>query len=238
MTSRLGSVIWPVVHDERRALVQDLEMLEPQQWQTPSMCPGWDLQDALAHLVDTAKTTRLGFVRSMVTAGFDFDRANAAGVARERAENPSHTLAELRTVLNRTTSPPAPLVTRLVEAFVHGEDIRRPMGIRRDYPTAHVVTALRHQLKTTVKIGGGKELAAGWRLVASDAPFEHGTGQEVRGSAIVLLLAMSGRPVATTELTGPGAAAFAQRLGPDNNRQWNRPEPGTETRKANDAEHE
>ncbi|WP_022883607.1 maleylpyruvate isomerase family mycothiol-dependent enzyme [Glaciibacter superstes] len=210
MTSRLGSVIWPVVHDERRALIQDLELLQPQQWLTRSLCPDWDVHEVLAHLVDTAKSTRLGFVRSMVAAGFDFDRDNAAGVARERAEDPHHTLAEFRAVLTRTTSPPAPLATRLVEAFVHGEDIRRPVGISRDYPAGHIATALRYQLKTTVKMGGGKERAEGWRLVASDLAFEHGTGQEVCGSAIVLLLAVSGRPVAAHELTGSGAAAFAQ----------------------------
>ncbi|MEC5180239.1 maleylpyruvate isomerase family mycothiol-dependent enzyme [Arthrobacter sp. CG_A4] len=211
MNSRLGSVIWPVVHDERRALIRDLEMLRPEQWQRPSPCPDWDVHDVVAHLVDTAKTTRLGFVRSMVAVGFDFDRDNAAGVARERADDPGRTLAEFRAVLTRTTGPPAPLATRLVEAFVHGEDIRRPVGISRDYPAAHVITALSYQLKTTEKMGGGKERAEGWRLVASDAAFEHGTGQEVRGPAIVLLLAASGRPVAANELTGSGAAAFAQR---------------------------
>ncbi|MHA7224373.1 maleylpyruvate isomerase family mycothiol-dependent enzyme [Arthrobacter sp. RHLT1-20] len=211
MNSRLGSVIWPVVHDERRALIRDLETLQPEQWQRPSPCPDWDVHDVVAHLVDTAKTTRLGFVRSMVAVGFDFDRDNAAGVARERADDPGRTLAEFRAVLTRTTGPPAPLATRLVEAFVHGEDIRRPVGISRDYPATHVITALGYQLKTTEKMGGGKERAEGWRLVASDAAFEHGTGQEVRGPAIVLLLAASGRPVAANELTGPGAAAFAQR---------------------------
>lgn len=213
MTSRLGSVIWPVVLDERRALIQDLETLRPQQWQTPSLCPEWDVHDVLAHVVDDAKTTRLGFVRRIAAARFDFDRDNATGVARERAEDPGRTLAEFRTALTRTTSAPVPLVTRLVEAFVHGEDIRRPVGISRAYPTAHVITALRHQLKTAVAMGGGKERAEGWRLVASDGAFEHGTGQEVRGSAIVLLLAVSGRPVAANELTGSGAAAFAQRSG-------------------------
>lgn len=211
MPTPLSAVIWPVVHDERQALLQDLEKLQPQQWQTPSLCRDWDVHAVLAHLVDTAKTTRLGFVRRMIAAGFDFDRHNAVGVAREQAENPHRTLAELRAVLTRTTSPPAPLATRLVEAFVHGEDIRRPVGINRDYPTAHVATALSYQVKTTVKMGGGRERAEGWRLVASDTAFERGTGQEVRGTAIVLLLAVSGRPVVANELTGPGATAFAQR---------------------------
>ena len=214
MPAQLSSVIWPVVHSERLALVQDLATLQPRQWQSPSLCPGWDVHDVLAHLVDTAKTTRLGFVRRMIIAGFDFDRDNATGVARERTADPGRTLDGFRAVLGRTSSPPAPLATRLVEAFVHGEDIRRVVGITRTYPTAYVLTALSYQVKTKVAMGGGKERAQGWRLVASDSDFEHGAGQEVRGTAMALLLAVSGRPVEAGDLTGPGAAGFSQRARP------------------------
>lgn len=211
MTSRRGSTIWPVVHDERRALIHDLESLEGWQWQAPSQCADWDVHDVLAHLVDTAKTTRLGFVRRMIAAGFDFDRDNATGVTRERAHDPRRTLAEFRAVSTRTSGPPAPIATRLVEAFVHGEDIRRATAIKHDYPQAHVATALDYQLRTSVKMGGGKERAERLRLVASDGDFEHGSGHEVRGATIALLLAVSGRPVAAKELSGPGAATLMNR---------------------------
>ncbi len=63
-------------------------------------------------------------------------------------------------------------------------------------------------------MGGGKERAQGWRLVASDADFEHGTGQVVLGTAMALLLAVSGRPVKAGELTGTGAAGFSQQARP------------------------
>lgn len=211
MTSRLGSIIWPVVHDERRALIHDLEHLEERQWQTPSLCANWNVHDVLAHVVDSAKTTRLGFARRMMAAGFDFDRDNDTGVTRERTHDPRRTLAEFCAVSTRTTGPPAPLATRLVEAFVHGEDIRRAVAIRRDYPPAHVATALDFQLRTSVKIGGGKEHAEGLRFIASDGAFEHGSGHEVRGPMIALLLSVSGRPVAVNELSGPGAATLISR---------------------------
>ncbi|MET4060977.1 uncharacterized protein (TIGR03083 family) [Arthrobacter sp. UYP6] len=207
-TSRSGSVIWPVVQEERRALIQDLEPLQPQQWQTPSLCSGWSIHDVLAHLVDTAKATRSSFVHRMITARFDFDHVNALGLTRERTDDPRATLAEFRAVLRRRTGPPVALPTRLVESFVHGEDIRRPLKIARTYPGTHIVTALNYQLKTSVKIGGGKEIAEGWRLVSTDEEFAHGAGSEVRGPAIALLLAVSGRQVYPEELSGPGAAAF------------------------------
>ncbi|WP_309125448.1 maleylpyruvate isomerase family mycothiol-dependent enzyme [Kocuria sp.] len=201
--------IWPVVHAERAALIEDLQTVTGRQWSTPSLCPGWDVHDVLAHLVDDAKTTRLGFLRDLLAAGFDFDRLNAGGVARERAEDPARTVERFREVHSRTTGAPAPPATRLVEAFVHGEDIRRPLGIGHDYPRAHVITALRHQLDTSGRFGGGRERARGLHLVATDTGFSTGVGEDVRGTAIALLLAVSGRPVTAEELTGPGAARLS-----------------------------
>lgn len=208
MKNHTSSAIWPVVHDERRALVGDLEPLTASQWRTPSLCPGWDIHDVVAHLIDSAKTTRLRFVGRIVAARFDFDRDNAAGITREKAADPTDTLSEFRAVQNRTATPPAAFATRLVEAFVHGEDIRRSLEIARDYPPMQVAQALSYQLRTSVKMGGGKERAHGCRLVASDAAFEQGAGPLVRGPAIALLLAVSGRPVEAAELTGPGAHTF------------------------------
>lgn len=211
MNSRHAAV-WTVVHHERAALVRSLETLGPEQWAAPTACPGWDVHDVVAHLVDTAKTTRLSFVRDMVTARFDFDRQNEVGLARERCEDPVDTLAALRAVVTRTSTPPAAIVTRLVEAFVHGEDIRRAVGLRGEYPVEQVAAALTFQLRTTVKLGGGKERVSGLRLVSSDATVDSGVGPEVRGSALSLLLAVSGRPVTPDELTGPGVATLIERV--------------------------
>lgn len=209
MMNLSNSEIWPAVHYERQALIDDLTGLDPAKWRTPSLCPGWDVHDVLAHLVDSAKTTRLGFVRRMVAAGFDFDRDNAVGIAREKAASADDTLNALQELRSHTATPPAALATRLVEAFIHGEDIRRPLKIQRNYLPAHVARALGYQVKTSVKMGGGKEAAHGLRLIATDTSFEHGDGPEVRGPAIALLLAVSGRPVEADELTGPGAHNFA-----------------------------
>lgn len=208
MTQRRVSTIWSAVHDERHALARDLEGLPVAAWSTPSLCDGWDVHEVTAHLIDTAKTTRLGFIRRMIACRFDFDRDNATGVAREKAADPLHTLEAFRAVSARTSTPPAALATRLVEAFVHDEDIRRPLGIKHEYPPTHLATALEYQVKTNVSMGGGKQLAQGCRQVATDAAFEHGDGPTVTGPAITLLLAISGRPVTEEELAGPGTQAF------------------------------
>lgn len=183
-----------MVRRERAALARDLAKLTGAQWSAPTACPGWDVHDVLAHLVDSAKTTRPGFVRDMIAARFDFDRQNTIGIARERRTDPQDTLAAFRAVVDLTRTPPAPIETRLVEAFVHGEDIRRAIGVDGDYPVQWVVRALAFQLRTSVKMGGGRERAQGQQLVAVDAATTFGSGPEVRGTALDLLLAVSGRP--------------------------------------------
>jgi len=201
--------VWPLVHAERAALVGDLESLDDGQWEEPSLCSGWTVHDVVAHLVDTARTTRLGFLLGLAGARFDFDRQNARGVERERCASPRDTLERLRQAAARTSTPPAPLDSRLVEEIVHGEDIRRPLGIARSYPREAVVRSLRLQVRTPASFGGARELVARTRLTASDAGLSIGEGPEVRGPALSLLLAVSRRRVALDDLGGPGLSALA-----------------------------
>lgn len=205
------AVVWGAVRDERRRLVVDLTRTPMEQWSTPSLCPGWSVHDVLAHLIDSATTTRLGFVRQMLGARFDFDRANEQGVRRHRASDPQQTLAAFAAVTGSTDTPPAALPSRLVEAYVHSEDIRRPLGITAAHPPQHVMTALAYMARTGSGIGGGKERVRGLRLRPSDADQHIGDGPEVHGKAISLLLATSGRPLGVGELTGPGAEVLEAR---------------------------
>ena len=205
MDRQLKADIWQAVIEERRRLVEDLRQLTPEQWQAGTACGEWDVHDVLAHLLDTARTTRTSFLWDLVTARMDFDLANARGVARARRDTPEQTLADFADAADRRTGPPANLATRLVEAFVHGEDIRRAAGRTGSYPSALVAHALRYQVRTPVSMGGGKERVAGLRLIADDTDLPIGDGAEVRGPALALLLAVSGRPVADDELRGPGA---------------------------------
>ncbi|MFE6160487.1 maleylpyruvate isomerase family mycothiol-dependent enzyme [Streptomyces sp. NPDC056486] len=200
--------VWSLVHAERAALIEDLTRLDDQQWDQASLCGAWTVHDVVAHLVDTARTTRLGFVSAMVRARFDFDRQNARGVERERGASPQETLERLRQVASRRSGPPAPLDTRLVEEVVHGEDIRRPLGITHAYRPEAVVRSLRLQVRTAASFGGAKERVAGLRLAATDVDLSIGEGPEVRGTALSLLLAVSGRREALDELDGPGVAAL------------------------------
>jgi uncharacterized protein (TIGR03083 family) len=173
--------VWPLVHAERRALIDDLDGLDEAQWALPSQCEGWTVHDVVAHLLDVALTTRLGFAVTMAKAGFDFDRQNADGVDRARSATPRETLERLRTVATRTSGPPAPADTRIVDEVVHGEDIRRAVGLRRDYPPEAVVRSLLRQSRMPESFGGAKELVTRIRLTATDLDLSVGDGPEVSG---------------------------------------------------------
>lgn len=200
--------VWTIVHAERAALIADLEGITDQHWDEPSLCGEWTVHDVVAHLIDTAQTTRLGFVVGLARARFDFDLQNTRGVERWRGASPQETLQRLREVASKRSTPPAPLDSRLVEEIVHGEDIRRPLGLTREYPREAVVRALRLQARTAASFGGAKELVAPFRLTTTDADVSIGEGPEVRGPALSLLLAICRRRVALDDLAGPGAADF------------------------------
>ncbi|WP_298746139.1 maleylpyruvate isomerase family mycothiol-dependent enzyme [uncultured Serinicoccus sp.] len=205
------SDVWDLVHQERESLVADLETVETSRWDEPSLCPGWSVHDVVAHLVDNARTSTPRLLLAMARAGFDFDRQNAQGVARERGSSPGETLERLRAVAGRTSSPPAPRASRLVEEVVHGEDVRSPLGIGHAYAQEAVVLALRDQLRTPVGFGGGKDRVEGLSLRATDAGIVVGEGPVVEGRALPLLMAVSGRRVFLGDLHGAGVDTMVSR---------------------------
>lgn len=210
----MKNTVWPLVHAERRALIGFLETLDDAEWDEPSLCAEWSVHDVVAHLIGSARTTRLGFVSGMVRDRLDFDRNNATGVARERRATGEQTLQAFRAVADRTSTPPAPLDTRLVEIVVHGEDIRRPLGVTGDYSAEAIERALRLQARTSASLGGGKQLVAGLQLAPDDADFAIGDGPPVTGPALSLLLVASGRNRALTDLAGPGLPTLTDRMNP------------------------
>jgi uncharacterized protein (TIGR03083 family) len=199
----MSATIWPTVHAERAALADDLEGLRDNQWHTQSLCAEWDVHQVLAHLLSAAKMTPPKFIAKFAAAGFNFNKFTANQVELEGGGDPAATLSAFRDVISRESAPPGPKETWLGEAFVHGEDIRRPLGIKREYPAAELARALAFYARSDTIIGG-KTRVAGVTLKATDADICIGSGPAVTGPAISLLLAASGRKSALDDLDGPG----------------------------------
>ena len=202
--------MWKTVAAEREALADDLEGLSEQQWDTASLCGRWTVRDVVAHLTSTAHTGPLGFFAGLAKARFRFDGYVDAGIARHRGATPAETLAGFRAVRDSTTAPPGPKSTWLGETVIHAEDVRRPLGIRHEYP-ADAVRELLDFFKGSNAVIGTRKRIEGLTLVATDMDWSHGTGPRVEGPALELLLAGTGRGVACAGLTGDGVETLRSR---------------------------
>jgi uncharacterized protein (TIGR03083 family) len=201
---------WPQIHAERRALLDDVKPLTDAQWATPSLCDGWSVRQVFGHITATAKQTPPHFFAGLIGSGFRFNALMDKLVARETAGAPADQIAELERGVTATNHPPGPGDTWLGEIIVHSEDLRRPLGITRAYPT-DAVTRVIDSYKGSNLLIGGKKRVAGLTLQATDADWSTGSGPEVSGPALSLLLATAGRRVALDDLTGPGLATLRSR---------------------------
>jgi uncharacterized protein (TIGR03083 family) len=204
---------WPLIHAERSALAADLASLTDQQWATPSLCTAWTVRDVLGHMTATAKLTPPKFFAALAGSGFRFNEMSAKGIAQETTGTPAQGLAEFRGQLTATTHPPGPAESMLGEAVIHSEDIRRPLGITRDYPL-EAVTRVADFFKGSNLLIGSKKRIAGLKLHATDAEWSTGAGPEVSGPLLSLVLAMTGRAAALDALSGDGVATLRQRMRP------------------------
>ncbi len=201
---------WPAIHEERRALAIDLAGLGSDQWSTPSLCDGWTVEDVLAHMVATAKKTPPKFLGDLASSGFRFNAMTARDVAKEKGTAGPDTLQHFNAVLGRTTHPPGPLTAMLGEQVVHGEDIRRPLGMKHKYPDESLKTVADF-FKSSNLLIGGKNRVAGLSLHATDLDWSSGSGPEVEGPMISLVLMIAGRKAALDDLSGPGMSSLRAR---------------------------
>ena len=202
--------IWPVVHDERKALAADLAGLRDEQWETRSLCEAWTVRDVLAHMTATAHITPASFFPKLVGSGFSFDRMQAKDIARQRGAAPADTLQHFEAIISSRKRPPGPPLTMMGETLVHSEDIRRALGISHAYPTEWLVRVADF-FKGSNLILGTKKRIAGVSLRATDAEWAHGTGPEASGTILSLVMAMTGRTAALTQLAGPGVEILRTR---------------------------
>ena len=131
---RHAALTWSLIHAERAALAADIAELTEQRWATQSLCDRFTVREVLAHLTAGAGLNPVRWMAGVIRCRFDFDRQVAMRLAEHIGATPADTLARFRQVTTSTTKPPLPIVAMLGETIVHGEDIRRPLGIERDYP--------------------------------------------------------------------------------------------------------
>jgi uncharacterized protein (TIGR03083 family) len=201
-----------LARDERLDLADLLAGLTPEQWAGATLCEGWCVRDVAAHVVCFEGMTPRRLTTRFLKGRLQTDRINALGVDALADRSPEQLVALLR-----DNAEPHGLGAgfggrvALTDNMIHQQDIRRPLGLARTIPVERLCAALDFvRYSPTIR---GAWQARGVRLVATDTDWSYGKGPEVRGAGESLLMAMAGRPDALRDLTGPGVARLAARMG-------------------------
>ena len=177
--------------DDYRELLELLESLSDDDWEQPSLCPGWSVLDVARHLASWDEVLVFGpaarypvaLVRYLLRRFPPIDREQVLAAMRRRR-------GDERRLFDRL-APGA----QLAEFVIHQEDIRRPLDRRRDIPGER----LRAALDGVAKLPGvgAKKRITGRTVRATDVDWSRGNGRiVVEGPAEELLLALAGRDVA------------------------------------------
>ncbi|NMH96412.1 maleylpyruvate isomerase family mycothiol-dependent enzyme [Pseudonocardia acidicola] len=201
---------WPLIATERVRLVEALSGLPGEQWAGPSLCAGWSNRAVLAHIVATAEMTTATFLFGLAGNGFRFNRMVVADIERLGLMSTATLLERLRAGADRRNKPPGPVASMLLETVVHGEDIAYPTGIEIDHSERGLLGAADFA-RTAQPLVGVRRRIRGLALRANDHAWSTGSGPEVCGPLVPLLLTMCGRQAALDELTGDGVAVLRRR---------------------------
>jgi uncharacterized protein (TIGR03083 family) len=202
------------MRDERRDLRHFLEQLTPDQWRHDSLCAGWSVRDLVAHLLgwDELLLYRsrrehlhalLGFSRLYLTSFGSMGVVNRRIRSRTEGLVPDELLrrfgvndsADLKWVFDGT-NPGA----HLAEYVIHHQDIRRPLGLRRQVPADRLVAALNGLTKLPgVRLFAWRQLRKR-RWQATDVDWCRGRGEVAHGPGEAILMALAGRSAALGEL--------------------------------------
>jgi uncharacterized protein (TIGR03083 family) len=110
-------------------MAETLASLAPDQLTQPSLCTGWSVQATARHILVGAEQTTGSFMKGMLSNGFCFNSMMDRGARRTGGLPPVEIIERLQATTTTTNRPPAPVMAMLGEIVVHGEDIRRPLGL-------------------------------------------------------------------------------------------------------------
>jgi len=206
--------VWAALALARASFVDLVAELDPADWELPSLCAGWRVHEVAAHLTLAPTAGRAALVRGLARAHGRFDRMMDL-LTRQAATRPrEQILADLRAAVgSHRLAPGTTSRVALVDALVHTQDVAVALGLDVPAPpvaareAAERVWAVSFPFRARSRLGG-------FRLVASDVPWQRGGGPQVTGSMTVLLLLLTGRPAALARLDGLGVGRLARSFAP------------------------
>lgn len=196
-----SDTIWRHVDEQRASLADMIDGVDPDLWQTPSLCEGWTVRDVAAHLTHS-HMSKPRMVREAIRSGFRFD-AMVHRVAVQDRRTPREIADALRGMRGSRRRPPGTVeCDPLMDVLVHGQDIAVPLGIERRMPVDAAVVSARRLWAMRFPLNPQRRLR-GTELVATDADFRVGAGRRVEAPIRDILMTLAGRPSSVSITTQP-----------------------------------
>lgn len=221
-TALTFDAIWAAIDDQRRRTADLLETLTDEQWAHPSLCSGWRVRDVAAHLTLQQQGIRdvLGFLArhpSLLRSG-TLNRTIRQSAVLQSELPTDRVISMIREMIgSRRHNAFVTERETLTDILVHSQDVAVPLGLPLELDPAAAAEAA-----TRVWTTRGTWLARvfrpqpldGFRLVATDADWAVGDGPEISGPVGAILLLLTGRPIALSQVSGQGAAALRRQALP------------------------
>jgi uncharacterized protein (TIGR03083 family) len=210
-----------MMQEESRDLADFLTTLSPEEWDLPSLCDGWRVRDVVAHMAVGHTISVASYAAALVRHGLSTDDTSFTLAVRfADTHGPRAILALFRQGTSQRPRGAARLVPArelFTDHLVHHQDIRRALDAPRQVPAARLVAALETLPRLSSRVGSRARLS-GLRVVATDVDVVLGRGAlEIRGTAEALVMALTGRRQAITELTGDGVPLLTRAAAPPPN---------------------
>ena len=171
--------------------------------EAPSLCAGWRVRDVAAHLT-LAQMGVLPAVVAAVRARGNFNRM-VHDTAVRQARLPMREYApRLRAMAgSRKKAPGVSHLEPLIDVLVHGQDIAMPLHRTRPMPVRAAMAAA-DRVRPDLFPWRARRRLRGFRLAATDCSWSAGDGLPIEGPIAAILLLLTGRRAAVTQLAGAG----------------------------------
>jgi uncharacterized protein (TIGR03083 family) len=198
------TAVWDAVHRERSALADLLETLSPEEWDHPTLCPGWAVRHVAAHVIASPQFGLADLVPALWRGRGDYNRAMYLDALARGGRPVEQIVADYRRLDGSRRHPPGTTAREpLLDVLVHTQDIALPLGRHHAMPPEDARTAADRVWSMPFPFWARRRLR-GVTLTATDIDWHVGSGPEVRGTMEALLLLLTGRTAALDRLEGPG----------------------------------
>lgn len=203
--------VWRAIDAERLGLACLLDTLTTEQWESPSLCAGWRVRDVAAHLT-LAQTGGPAAAMALLRARGNLDRMIHDTAVRQARLPAERYPALLRAMLgSRKKAPGVSYLEPLIDVLVHGQDIAIPLRLDRRMPAPAAMAAADRVWPDLYPFRARRRLG-GIRFAATDCCWSAGEGLVAEGPIATILLALTGRSAAVSQLSGPGVRELESRL--------------------------